>query len=697
MRKVIQLLTLVFVSISFSLSAYGLTIYEADFDNQDLPGAWNWADNGGSHNVALVDDGTGNIVRQSTATLVVGENNQRFGSGIGGISVLGNTSADPADYFIEFDIVNVSGNLDPLEIGVTVLTYPAEGDPQGHGFPTISVTQAEGVQHVKYQLDEFTGNWWQGGDWDLTLATWGLEFGMSWPGITVEEDFTQVMYIDNVRIVMGSDTGANTPVVTPENIDGSVGSLVSQTEVEVILGWNAGGDPVVERGVPVNPEITGHYIYLSIDAPEDPNLYLLDYVAQTHAADPNYTEPYNEYGPITLMQGVTYTWKVEERIGGNPAGDPGNLPGVVWEFTTVAAVPTILDGPEHTLTDAAGNATMTVVGGPAATDFRWFKVGTPNVQLTDEGVYSGTQTGTLILTAATIAEEGEYYAIAYNGDPDNGGIASEPSTIVKLWTRRLMSHYKFESLTDGVTPDSVNGLDMTMMSDDEGTDLPVLAAGLPELAPDATGLSFDNSNAETPETYAQYAIAAEGIVEYKDITISLWVYWNGGGNWQRIIDFGNDTNQYLFLTPSNGGECRFAVSNGGEEFVSVPAIASGEWTMITATLSGDTARLYVNGQLEGTGTITHDPVDIAATLNYVGKSQYPDPFFNGIIDDMKVYSYARTTEEIAQDFLSLKDGWVCNNELYDLPYDFDGNCQVDIGDFAIFAAAWMDSYRIYSN
>ena len=50
---------------------------------------------------------------------------------------------------------------------------------------------------------------------------------------------------------------------------------------------------------------------------------------------------------------------------------------------------------------------------------------------------------------------------------------------------------------------------------------------------------------------------------------AAWVYWNGGANWQRIFDFGNDTSHYLFLTPSSGsGTLRFAIINGsGEQIV----------------------------------------------------------------------------------------------------------------------------------
>jgi hypothetical protein len=61
-----------------------------------------------------------------------------------------------------------------------------------------------------------------------------------------------------------------------------------------------------------------------------------------------------------------------------------------------------------------------------------------------------------------------------------------------------------------------------------------------------------------------------------------------------------------------------------------------------------------------------------------------------------MYSYPKTTVEIAQSYLAVSGAdWVCNNELYDLQYDFDGNCRVDLADFAIFAGTWLNSNRIY--
>ncbi len=74
----------------------------------------------------------------------------------------------------------------------------------------------------------------------------------------------------------------------------------------------------------------------------------------------------------------------------------------------------------------------------------------------------------------------------------------------------------------------------------------------------------------------QYALALDGsgqyvqlptnVADHEETTISTWVYWQGGNSWQRVFDFGNGEDEYMFLTVrSDDGRIRFAVKNGGDE------------------------------------------------------------------------------------------------------------------------------------
>ena len=154
----------------------------------------------------------------------------------------------------------------------------------------------------------------------------------------------------------------------------------------------------------------------------------------------------------------------------------------------------------------------------------------------------------------------------------------------------------------------------------------------------------------------QYATLPNGITSnLHDFTVSTWVYWNGGGNWQRVFDFGSGTSTYMFLTPTYGasGVLRFAITTsggGGEQRINGnAALTTGTWNHVAVTLSGSTGTLYVNGQQVGQNTaMTLRPSDLGATTqNRIGRSQYNDPYFNGRVDDFRLYAGALSASQIA--------------------------------------------------
>ncbi len=135
------------------------------------------------------------------------------------------------------------------------------------------------------------------------------------------------------------------------------------------------------------------------------------------------------------------------------------------------------------------------------------------------------------------------------------------------------------------------------------------------------------------------------------ITISARIYWQGGSNWQRLFDFGNGEDQYLFLTPRSGDNTlRFAIKNGGDEQqLNATTLRINRWIHLTVTLADGKARMYVDGEeVAASDAFTLSPADIRPVLNYVGRSQFDDPLFKGSIDDFRVYNYALTADEVAR-------------------------------------------------
>jgi hypothetical protein len=171
------------------------------------------------------------------------------------------------------------------------------------------------------------------------------------------------------------------------------------------------------------------------------------------------------------------------------------------------------------------------------------------------------------------------------------------------------------------------------------------AVGIPGYTAGHTGqavtLDGTNSFIQLPPNVANSAA----------FTFAAWVYWNGGAQWQRIFDFGNDTSHYLFLTPSSSsGTLRFAINNGGgEQIIETTGMPSGQWRHVAVTLSGSNARLYTNGVLAASSSsFTNAPSNFNPNLNYLGKSQFPaDPLFKGNLDEVQIADYAFTAAQIA--------------------------------------------------
>ncbi len=163
-----------------------------------------------------------------------------------------------------------------------------------------------------------------------------------------------------------------------------------------------------------------------------------------------------------------------------------------------------------------------------------------------------------------------------------------------------------------------------------------------------------------PDGHSGHAVALDGtnnfiqlpptIANSASFTFAAWVYWNGGANWQRIFDFGDDTSHYLFLTPSSGsGTLRFAIKNGGsEQLIETTTLAVGQWRHVAITLSGSSAKLYTNGVLAASSSsFTIAPSNFNPNLNYLGKSQFADPLFRGNLDEVQIADYAMTAAQIA--------------------------------------------------
>lgn len=240
----------------------------------------------------------------------------------------------------------------------------------------------------------------------------------------------------------------------------------------------------------------------------------------------------------------------------------------------------------------------------------------------------------------TCRQKGEYsYKVKAIDKAENLSQASAAVTASATGDRGLVANYTFEDSLQDATANMMDGVSTgtTLTRNAHNGDRALFLTG--------------SNHVQLP-----YEIA-----DMDAMTISLWVNWRASSSvaWSRIFDFGNGTDAYMFLTPSNGSNMRFAIKNGGDEET---VDCNGNlrrlgWNHIAVTIGDGQVVVYVNGEETGRNDhVTIRPSDVRPVLNYLGRSQFgADPLFTGYIDDLRVYNYAMTADEVRQD-MAVADG-----------------------------------------
>jgi len=151
------------------------------------------------------------------------------------------------------------------------------------------------------------------------------------------------------------------------------------------------------------------------------------------------------------------------------------------------------------------------------------------------------------------------------------------------------------------------------------------------------------------------ALPAGVLSDVGDFSIALWVYWSTAATNTRVFDFGSSDIAYLALIPRDSqGKLRFAITGTtyfGEQSISAgSALPTGRWVHLAVTLAGTRGTLYVDGVAAGSNeAVALAPFQLGGTTqNWLGRSQYPaDPYFNGRMQDLRLYSGALSAEQVA--------------------------------------------------
>jgi hypothetical protein len=137
-----------------------------------------------------------------------------------------------------------------------------------------------------------------------------------------------------------------------------------------------------------------------------------------------------------------------------------------------------------------------------------------------------------------------------------------------------------------------------------------------------------------------------------DLTVAFWAYRAAGSStWTRMVGKGtaaNAVNYGVWTGPAIGYKAYFqqytAAGGVSIDLTGTTPLAIGTWYHIACTVTGNTVRIYINGVLDATGTRTAVP---GMSTDPLGIGGYGGSYFNGILDDLRLYNRAIASTEIA--------------------------------------------------
>lgn len=149
-----------------------------------------------------------------------------------------------------------------------------------------------------------------------------------------------------------------------------------------------------------------------------------------------------------------------------------------------------------------------------------------------------------------------------------------------------------------------------------------------------------------------------------EFTVSVWTRPNALPNWVPLVQIGSSTDTFFLLQSStqagaNGGPSGFAATfkapgNANQERLTLGAgndTPLNQWTHVVFTMRGATGKLYFDGQLVGTRndfTLGIGDVGVGGNTaaNFIGGTSWPDPRYNGLVDDFQMFAYELSADEV---------------------------------------------------
>jgi hypothetical protein len=395
---------------------------------------------------------------------------------------------------------------------------------------------------------------------------------------------------------------------------------------------------------------------------------------------------------LPLLNDTPYYWVVDT-YEPNDVGTqvPTFHAGAAWSFTTITALPVIDTQP---LSKTAASADLVIEATNAET-YEWYQVGTPDALVQSTTTTDPTNT-------YTTSVEGYYYCLVKNAALPAG----LQSDVVRVMNPRLVGHWELDGdLTDSSVAgiwdgDYVDPNTALSNPDDSLVDYVTGVDGI------GSAVKFNGYNlVEIPDSNEFFYFHKQGL------TLTAWILGPSSGDWKRPVDTDNygivqhDSNSINVIVSDTGGWKTVVPSAEGSE---------GKWRFVAITYEPNDLDPS-NGERVDYGIYDDDDlIDVLHRTVYatgipggsisqnlsIGGSSLDNPEtpynYDGTVDDVRVYNYALTSEQIQAIWAEMTDVPLCLtlDDPAVAPYDYNNDCKVTLDDFAVFVQSWLDSQLV---
>ncbi|MBN2844163.1 MAG: immunoglobulin domain-containing protein [Sedimentisphaerales bacterium] len=452
-------------------------------------------------------------------------------------------------------------------------------------------------------------------------------------------------------------------------------AINSQTTIDQEISWEL-APAAVGEGITYNVYFGNANTEFSTDPNAEPNTpnpgyYVINLVKTTSSDPADFF-----YAPPALENSTRYYWRVDALVPGNPVA----FAGPEWTFVTAPPSALIVNDPKGKTVAAGTEQVQFTVGAINASTYQWYKDGIVLDDDSTDTLYSGETSATLTIYDVQLNDEGFYYCMA-----DNELLQPAQTKEAQLLTKRLIGWWKFDNSLD----DSVNE-EVAAAPGHNGT---AIEAAYSTSGIDGSAYSFDgtlNKLVAIPNSEKYFNCYTQGY------TISTWVKMSDKTAWGAFVSKQSQDKLTGFtVAHREGGQAAHTIRELFNDILVNNTIDNEQWHQVVATYDANskTGSLFVDGILITTATDPKTGLGNNAMMIFGAETPEADVPYIGLLDDVRMWSYALDKTEIALLYSDFNPGVeLC---IEPITYDISGpagtrDCKVDLYDLAAIASQWLD-------